>query len=218
MKSFKQFLIENSRQGFSMDVESDGNFHDYYDSSYKAEIPYGYKLYPAKNVVWIGKEGETLRMDSSNVLSRQDNIFDHKKVSAVAKHILESDDRVTLETPPCHITILDSRDIAENLQEDVYGLEQNFTTGDDELDEILSTYDWEEYVEEQWGYTVDEVYAMMKECDDNQYGDCGSMYAILRDGNHRAQGAMASGEHEIFVHPFEYSGDLSNTSYAKLLI
>jgi len=73
-----------------------------------------------------------------------------------------------------------------------------------------------EYIddEEDISSTVDEinetfqrVKANLNEAEADGDGDFGRTWAIIRDGNHRAWGAILSGESDIFVSPLAYHDD-----------
>lgn len=53
---------------------------------------------------------------------------------------------------------------------------------------------------------------------DQENGDLGYLWAVMRDGNHRTQGAILAGEPYIFVEPYVPSGNLESKSYYDELI
>lgn len=225
----------------SEDDES-GDFSDYY-SGKSPEVSYGYKIYPGRKVDWVGKEGETIKVDSDLVSSREDNITDPKKVHAVKDHIKFSKEKVKFNTPIADIRIIDLDYIRETQEayardelNSEYRIETPFTTGDDDvdaylymdtdefaekmgldadfvdpdgnpiMDEILDYNDEEDAqdIADDIHNTFFEVKQKLREAIETKSGDIGKVWAVIRDGNHRAWGAILSGESYIYVKPLMY--------------
>lgn len=146
---FEQYLIKEEPMSSEFDELGDEDSDDESDFSRyfhgkKPSTGLGYKLYKGRRVEWVGKIGMTLKVNSEDISSREDNITDPKKVQAVKNHILKSESRVRFDTPPADIRIIDLdtiRETQEAFARDALQLEyrigEPFTTGDDDVDKYL---------------------------------------------------------------------------------
>tara|TARA_B100001094_G_C18196186_1_gene811194 strand:- start:2074 stop:3135 length:1062 start_codon:yes stop_codon:yes gene_type:complete len=181
--------------------EDSGHYPDIEDEIRKEDIFYG------KNVLWIGTPGKMLRVDADYIYPIQGNIFYPEKINDVMNKIVNAEERVTLYAPYGNVTKIEINDIRESLDyEDDYGM-RTLTTGDEELDEYLkdpdeffSHLDLEEEGDraeyEKEKARLDEE---LSEATASGDGDLGEYMVQIRDGNHRAFGAVAAGETYIWV-------------------
>jgi hypothetical protein len=100
--------------------------------------------------------------------------------------------------------IEESQEAAKNDLLHELELSRPWTTGDDVADEYLA--DPEEFLEEYEDiYTKEEMESLVLELERERSGDFGKTYVQLRDGHHRAFGAIQAGERFICVLPTFYS-------------
>jgi hypothetical protein len=172
-----------------------GDFKDYYPESAAGELETeGYMLYYGRNVIWMGFEGEMIRVDPEYMTHLSGNIFYEDKLAAVVDGIRKSRDRVIFRAPWGNVAIIDVTDVTESQQNwEEEGIERPLTTGDDELDRWLVTP--EEFDRSE----TREMKRMLREAVREGSGDLGSFRYNIRDGNHRAFGAVIAGEPYIYM-------------------
>jgi hypothetical protein len=232
MKSFKIFLE---------DYESQSEFGDFY-GDFKDQDKKLHPKFRGRNVIWYAYSKERARKVYPRYVSaREDNIFDPKKLNAVARHVKTSFEPVELFTAIAEARLIDIDYIQLTLKahhedrlDSEYSLNEPFTTGDDEVDEFLAdeegwfeenTYvEYEDllmYAEDREKLDIDykegnvdeDSYELMKDsleqydyilnevarAQEDKSGDIGQYWYVLRDGNHRALGAIQGGEPFIYV-------------------
>ena len=119
---------------------SDAEFGNFFDRPLSSDTKKSLKAYYGRNVIWYSPQGKTIRVHKDSVIPVDGNIFDSKKVNAVANYIRESEDRVEFETGYGDVTLIDLTYIMESLQNDIddYMQDKPFSTGDEQLDKVLS--------------------------------------------------------------------------------
>ena len=129
-----------------------GDFDEHFDKPLsKEDFEFNQKYY-GRNVVFLGDKGKNLKIDSRYVTSREDNIFDYSKAKSVLEYLndFDTEDFVTY-CPRCDVREIDFDTVMESLQYndddtlyEQFNLSEPFTTGDDELDNIIRNVDWED--------------------------------------------------------------------------
>jgi len=187
-----------------------GEFEDYYPSSASGEIfeewpspPHDY--YSGRRVVWIGTEGRMIRAQPEYLQHIWGNIFDQDKLAAVASGISSATGPVGIIAPYGQAGVIDPVRVKESIEyaEDE-GLDEPYTTGDEELDAYLTDpgaaieerADLEESSEEEARALFEAELAAAVAAGD---GDLGEIAVTVRDGNHRAFGALLGGEPYVYV-------------------
>lgn len=182
--------------------EGSGDFEDYYPESASGELKDEQTPYFVRNVIWIGDEGKMLRADPQYMQHIFGNIFDPDKLAAIVNGIHDSDERTYFYAPYGTASRVNLQDIAESQAywEDE-GLDRPLTTGGEELDryladssEVLSEYG--EEGDEEWKEAKERL---DEEAADASGGDLGEWVVTVRDGNHRAFGAVLAGEPYVYV-------------------
>lgn len=183
-----------------------GDYMDYYPKTFsgekEAEVPYY-----AKNVIWDGIEGRMLRVKPKYATHILGNQFDEDKLAAVVQGINDSPERVVFDAPYGMIGKVGRSDIRDSQRgwEDE-GLEAPLSTGDDDLDEYLRLGK-KEYIEEyhddlskrERKEMIQELEDALVEAEEDGDGDFGEWTFEFRDGNHRAFGALISGEPYVYA-------------------
>lgn len=107
----------------------------------------------------------------------------------------------------------DNRDFAERLFEKI-GMDVDdmieYEESENKKDLLKS---WEEDIDniDEFEYIMDQIHEYeelkenLKEAIENDEGDHGKLWAVLRDGNHRTFGAIESGEDYVYVRPTKQS-------------
>lgn len=192
----------------SLAEQGSGEFEDFYPQSASGElddVDRAGNRYYGRNVIWIGEEGRMIRADSDYITHISGNIFDADKLSAVVDGVRNSEGRVTFYAPYGTTNKINIRDIAESQEywEDE-GFDEPLTTGNEELDRYLA--DPKEFLgyygeegDEEWTEAKDEYEALKDEAIELDEGDLGSWSVTIRDGNHRAFGALIAGEPFVWV-------------------
>lgn len=197
----------------SLAEEGHGSCEDHYPVSAEGEeselLDERYDAYYGRNVIWLGRTGEMFRAYPRYIEAIEGNIFDEDQLAAVVDCIESSPSRVPFIAPVADVVLIDPTTVRESME---YEPDDPWTTGDNELDEWLQ--DPEEYIlsnlgmglddeDGTWQEAADALHAEMKErlqdAVDNNEGDLGKFVVQIRDGNHRAFGALASGEPYIYV-------------------
>jgi hypothetical protein len=207
-----QSVGEIAEQGF-------GFLEDYYPESASGELlkecPEEDRAY-ARDVVWCGRKGEMLRVGPDYLQHIWGNIFDPNKLAAVVTGVQQAPERIGFYAPVATVSKIDLTSVKESIEYDVdEGLDRPYTTGDEELDkylvdpdEVLDTYaaswDYEEE-EDDPDYKAarqnakEEIERRLVEAVAHNEGDLGQWEVTVRNGNHRAFGALIAGEPYIFV-------------------
>jgi hypothetical protein len=81
----------------------------------------------------------------------------------------------------------------------------------EEFNDIVEQHE-AEYAELQ------DILQRLKEAEEDGDGDLGAIWAIMRDGNHRTQAAIFSGEPYIYVEPLEYDDNYDDKPYSDQLM
>lgn len=200
----------HANQGHYSSVESvaeegSGEFEDFFPESARGELVDEETPYFGRDVVWIGDEGKMVRADPQYLLHIFGNIFDADKLSAVVSGIRDSEDRVYFYAPYGTVSRIGTAEVAESQEywEDE-GLDRPYTTGDDELDRYLVDAhsvlgDYGEEGDEEWVENKSRIEEEIKDAVDSGDGDLGEWVVTVRDGNHRAFGALVAGEPYVYV-------------------
>lgn len=161
------------------------------------------KLYYGRNVIWIGEYGRMIRANAEYLQHISGNIFDPCKLASIAEAIKELPHRVMFHSGYCEISVVELIDVKESIEYDDEDsdepIDRSLTTGSEELDEYLvdpdSVLDGYDNPEEAKIGLDEELQEALK----NDEGDLGSLVIQVRDGNHRAFGAMLSGEPYVYL-------------------
>lgn len=189
-----------------MAAEGYGELSDYYPKTAAGEIDeHDGDFYYGRNVVWAGEQGRMVRADPDYLQHIWGNIFDPDKLAAIVSGIEEADDRLVFVAPYGTVGRIGLQDVKESHEyaEDE-GLDRPYTTGNDELDRYLVDRDdvLDEYGDEG---DLDRVQAekdldaALAEAVQDGAGDLGEWVVTIRDGNHRAFGALMAGEPYVYV-------------------
>ena len=189
------------------------DFEDYYPLSASGEIfedfqPY--TKYYGRNVIWLGHEGHMFRADPEYITHIDGNIFDGEKLAAVAAGIEQAEEHVGFLPGYAQITKICPQRVKESIEyaEDE-GLERPYTTDNEALD-LWLVDPAEAFEEHAWDYedldeemSQDEFDAIMEAelavAVEENAGDLGAWAVNIRDGNHRAFGALLADEPYIYV-------------------
>lgn len=184
-------------------------YHDYYPDLDESSLNKNH-YYRGNNVIWIGTPGKMIRVDSNAIYPIEGNIFNSEKISQIASKIINSEKKTILYAPYGVATKVDIDNIRESIEYSEATHKEDpsvLTTGNDELDEyILNKKEYfenlglskdddpEEYLEEEARLEEE-----LKNAISSNDGDIGRIIFQIRDGNHRAFGAVAAGEPYIWV-------------------
>jgi len=193
--------------------QGSGFCEDFYPVSAEGDesplLDNGYDVYYGRNVLWLGSEGEMFKAEPRYIEPIDGNIFDEDKLAAVVDCVTNAPGRVPFVAPIADVHVITPTDIKESFE---YQPDDPWTTGDDELDEWIK--DPEEFIDEnldcedydspeEWREAIDELTKDMNgqvaEAVRQREGDLGSFRVQIRDGNHRAFGALAAGEPYVYV-------------------
>jgi len=201
----------------------DGEFEDYFPQSAAGEIkPFPRNTYYGTDVIWDGMHGQTVRVYPEYMTEIEGNIFDADKLAAVRDGIREAEDRVVFTAPYGTVSVVTLQDVKESIEANARGdesLDRPLTTGDDELDEFLvdpedalsgySVNDLAPYqadpkaaADDNMEYEVEllnDLQERLEEAVNFDEGDLGTITYTVRDGNHRAFGAILAGEPFIWM-------------------
>lgn len=186
--------------------EGQGSFEDYYPDSAAGALELDEdSAYRGRNVIWDGTEGRMFRVDPLYMRSIEGNLFDPDKLAAIRSGIEEADEPVVFRAPYGQAYKIDIDRVKESLEytEDE-ALDRPYSTGDDDLDEYLVR---PEEALEPYGEPGDEEYEeakadfekRLKRAIQRDEGDLGAWAFTIRDGNHRAFGAVLAGEPYVWA-------------------
>lgn len=158
---------------------------------------YGDVEYFGRRVVWIGPEGSMIKLLPEQLEPIEGNIFNYRKVAAVRDALLESNDRVELRPGYCMLQKVTADTIRESIEYHEEGDPSRLTTGDEDLDEWLVNP--KGAIREGLFRTQKEAQASLRAAVRANQGHLGMWLAQIRDGNHRAFGAVAAGERYVYL-------------------
>lgn len=199
----------------SLAEEGSGSFRRFYGASARGELPTdSYEIYHGRRVRWIGYEGEMLKAKADYVRHIEGNIFSPDKLAAVVEGVERGDskgEKVAFYPPFGQATVIGPGDVRESIQyASDEGLDRPYTTGDDELDAYL--VDPKQAMEDA-GLTKATFEKRLKAAVASRKGDLGELAVTVRDGNHRAFGALLAGEPYIYVRL--YDNDMQDIREAR---
>ena len=172
--------------------EGFGDFDDFY--SYELRPTSIETAYFGRNVIWIGDEGKMLRVRASEIEPIESNIFDADKLYAVRDALDNHPERIYMHPGYVMATQVGPAHVQESIEYE----DNPLTTGDDGLDAWLVDND------DCWGFdSQKEAQEALDQAVLDRDGDLGSWRYQLRDGNHRAWGALLGGEPYIYVYLYE---------------
>ena len=181
-----------------------GEFEDYYPKSARggyADEPYD--RYYGRNVIWLGEDGAMVRVGRDFFHQIDGNIFDPDKLAAMIDGVENHPDRVEVVAPVVDASLVGPLTIGESIAYAEYDdLDRPLSTGDDELDEYLAEK------ANNRRYRDREMEAVLKEAVEEEWGDLGEWQFQIRDGNHRAFGAIIAGE--PYFYAFLYANTLQD--------
>jgi Protein of unknown function (DUF5661) len=203
-----QLLVENPPADYLAELAATGygELKDYYPQTAADEMDTRFpeNLYYGRNVIWDGYEGRMVRVSAEQLHPIQGNIFDENKLAAVRDGILHASDRLVFTAPYGDADLIDEDDIRESIE---YEEGEILTTGDKGLDRWI--VDGEQYLydegfdpeaaPEAWDKAEAEMEGQLEHAVEQGWGDLGSFTFQIRDGNHRAFGALAAGEPYIWM-------------------
>ena len=185
--------------------EGAGSFRKFYGASARGELPTeSYELYHGRRVRWIGYQGEMLKVKADYVRHIEGNIFSPDKLAAVVEGVDQGDsngEKVAFYPAYGQATVIGLDDVRESIQYAAdEGLDRPYTTGDDELDAYL--VDPKQAMDDA-GTTKAAFEKRLKAVVSKRTGDLGELAVTVRDGNHRAFGALLAGEPYIYVRLYD---------------
>ncbi len=172
--------------------EGIGDFEEYYPQSAAGELEPSDPFY-GRNVIWDGISGRTLRVYADYARAIDGNIFDPDKLSAVRDGIIHAPNRTVLTAPYGTVSVVTPQDIKESIEYADDYPDYVLTTGDSDLDDYL--VDPDDFDEEEQAESEE----LLTEAVANGEGDLGKLVYTIRDGNHRAFGALLAGEPYIWM-------------------
>jgi len=194
-------------------AEGYGELEDYYPRTAAGELT---PTDPAvgRNVGWDAVDGRSIRVDPEYLTAIAGNIFEPDKLAAIISGIEQSPERLVFTAPYGTVSVVGLIDVTESIEyaEDE-GLERPLTTGDGELDQWLVEPEdlLSDTIGEEWDYDSDAEYAAerlrftqemeqaLAEAVVIGQGDLGKLTFTIRDGNHRAFGAILAGEPFVWM-------------------
>lgn len=186
-------------------------FREHYPKSFSGQMEEDVESSPidrqnvrrGRNVAWVGEAGRMVRVDPEYMQHISGNIFYPEKLASVAAAVELHPDTLYLTAPYGQMAQIDVHRVKESQEywEDE-GLDEPLSTGDDELDEYI--VDPEEYLDDhadddERQELREEMEERLQEAIDSGDGDLGSWIFTVRDGNHRAFGALAGGEPYVWA-------------------
>ncbi len=190
----------------SKDGEAD--IAEYYDKTASGEMPLEQAeergdAYHGRNVIWIGQDGHMLRVDPDYLEHVDGNIFDFDKLRAIKQGIEQADEKLVFYAPYGTAQTIGLNEVRESIQYQEYDTtERPLTTGDEDLDAFLANEDEyieDNYDEDDWEEVTADLNRQLVEAEENEDGDLGQITVTIRDGNHRAFGALMAGERYLWV-------------------
>ena len=169
-----------------------GDFADYYPASAAGELKPTDPYY-GRNVIWDGISGQMVRVQPDMAQAIDGNQFDADKLASIVSGIDEAQDRVVFTAPYGTVHFITPDDVRESIECAEDYPDYVLTTGDADLDEWL--VDPSDFSPEE---ARDSIEALEHAVEHNE-GDLGSFTFTLRDGNHRAFGAMIAGEPYVYM-------------------
>jgi hypothetical protein len=192
-----------------------GELEDYYPATAAGEMEvFDQNLYRGRNVIWDGIDGRMVRVDPDYITHIWGNIFDADKLAAVANGIRLADDRLVFTAPYGTVSVVTPGSIRESIEyADDEGLDRPLSTGDGDLDAwIVSPEAYlEAYIGRAEDYDTEAEFVaermdrerimneLLAEAVEDAWGDLGELTFTVRDGNHRAFGALVAGEPYIWM-------------------
>ncbi len=178
---------------------------EFYPQTARGETPVyaGEKVHRGQRVGWAGTPGELFEVDSDYAYPIEGNIFDYRKLAAVAG---SGSQRPVFRPGYGIFSVVDADDIRESLEYGVTGYGRPYTTGDEELDYFLTFPDYA--IEERDGVSPGErgykaaktrFERELRAAERRGDGDFGALTVQVRDGNHRTFGAIIGGESTVWV-------------------
>jgi len=194
-----------------------GELEDYYPLTAAGEMDtYMRTPYYGRNVIWLGQEDLMVRVDPDYARNMPLNIFDADKLAAVVTGIYDAPDRLVFEAPYGEVSLVDLLAVQESIEAAEEEPHYVLTTGDEDVDQWL--VDPDEYLRDaigerdDWAYEDDpeeydqerhrivmEMESALAEAVAKNGGDLGEFTFQIRDGNHRAFGAMIAGEPYVYL-------------------
>jgi len=164
-------------------------------------------LYYVRNVIWDGVEGKMVRAYPDYIQHIWGNIFDEDKLAAIIGGINEAEEKVIFTAPYGTANKIGLIDVKESIEySEDEGLDRPYTTGDEELDrylvdpeDVLHEYADPDEEPDLYASKKEELDQELKEAVESEDGDLGQWAITIRDGNHRAFGALLAGEPYVYV-------------------
>lgn len=187
-------------------IEGSGELEDYFPKTGAGELSEEQgDLYYGRNIIWIGDEGRMMRAYPDYTQHIWGNIFDPDKLAAVVSGVDEAKDRLMFFAPYGTVGRIGLQEVKES--HDYFadeGLDRPYTTDNEELDRFLVDPDdvLDDYGEPGDDERTEREADIRQELADavaNDDGDLGAWVVTIRDGNHRAFGALLSGEPYVYV-------------------
>lgn len=177
---------------------------EYYPDLEEGEDYRSGDIYYGRNVLWIGTKGKMFRADPSYMEPISGNIFYPDKINDIVNEIRYSDEKKVLFAPYGNVSLVTIDSIKESIE---YDGANALTTGDQELDEYISLgedffvlYDLDD--EDDYKEYLSEKKRLEEELEEaiaTESGDIGQYIVQVRDGNHRAFGAIEAGEPYVWI-------------------
>lgn len=177
--------------------EGSGSFEEHYPESARGELDLERgDPYYGRNVIWLGTEGRMVRVDPDYAQHISGNNFYPDKLAAIAEGIRAARDRVVLFAPYGTVSRIGPIDVKESIlyrsDDEDEGIDRAYTTGDEELDRWL-------VAPEEFKRRKTEMTRRLAAAVRSGSGDLGKLAFTIRDGNHRAFGALIAGEPYVWM-------------------
>lgn len=148
----------------------------------------GLARYGSGRAAWYGEPGTMLRVEAGYTSPREDNIFDHGKLAAVASFV-RSGGRIRSRAPYATVMQIDADLVRETQRAKASGrlweylIDRPFSTGVADLDDALADD----------GVVSPRQRARLAAAEARGSGDLGRLWVRVRDGNHRLFGSLLGG-------------------------
>ncbi len=159
-----------------------------------------------RNVWWNGTEGHMMKVPARDLVPIEGNIFYPEKLAAVAQAVRRARRPLVFDAPYGHPSLIDRDRIQESIQyaRDGDPLVPVYSTGDEDLDEyLLDPKDTLGKFGKPGSKRYEKAKAEREEAIEDArrrgLGDFGRLGVQVRDGNHRAFGAVLGGESHVWI-------------------
>lgn len=182
-------------------LRESGSAQQFYPQQGRRFTPFlGWIPMPGRGVNWWVEPGEAVWIEARYLRPISGNVFYPDKLGAVASSVREAarhGHQLDFYAPYGQIRRITPEVVAESVQYAQYDAGDPFTTGDRRLDQWLA--------DREQGLAGDdlEMKDLLEEAVRQGSGDLGKWSATVRDGNHRAFGAVLGGEERVAIRLYD---------------